>query len=74
MVRYGTGGLFRPRRTYQSERLLMDHSPAIAILPNEAFGFELCAKVIEIRPALQTDARLSRLGVPLLNRQASASC
>jgi integrase len=41
VVRYGTGGLFRPRRTYQSERLLMDHSPPLAILTNEAFGLEL---------------------------------
>ena len=70
MVRYG--GLFRPRRTYQSEHLLLDHRPAFAILTNEALGFELGAKVIkviEVRPALEADAGFSRLSVPLVTCQ-----
>jgi hypothetical protein len=74
VIRYGTGGLFRPRRTYQSECLFMDHSPAIGILTNEAFSFKLCAKVIQVGPALQTDTGVSRLGVPFFDRHASASC
>ena len=37
---YGTGGLFRPRRTYRSEHLLLDHRPAFAILCQSALDWD----------------------------------
>ena len=37
---YGTGGLFRPRRTYRSEHLLLDHRPAFARLCQSALDWD----------------------------------